>query len=383
MGEMTRGGGYDAAVPVRANLRIGLDAHVVGHRKTGNETFVCGLASALAGRPDVELLAYLDPDSAWPSEFAGGPVQLERLRFRRPEPRIMVELPVRARRDRLDVLHVQYAGPLIAGVAVATAVHDLSFLDLPETLSAPRRLRLRASVGLAARRSQVLTTLSTFSRDRLLHHFNVDPRRVVIAPPIVLPPASPANGRAILDALGVPRAFVLAFGDVNPRKNLPRLVAAMAEVRRQGLDVELVTVGPRAGGRDLVGDAVGRHDANSWTHRLGYVDRSTLGALYREASAVAYVSLYEGFGLPVAEAMAAGTPVVASSTTSIPEVAGGAALLVDPTDPAAIAQALVTGITDVDRRAAMIEAGRRRAAAFLPEAGVEKYLDAYRVALGR
>ena len=144
----------------------------------------------------------------------------------------------------------------------------------------------------------------------------------------------------------LPARFVLAVGTSQPRKNLPRLIAAVATLRAGGLpDLGLVICGPFERS-DLVAQAIARNRAESWVRRLGYVDDATLRTLYGAADAVAYVSLYEGFGLPVLEALASGATVVASSATAVGEAAGDACVLVDPTDVDAIATGLRAALED-------------------------------------
>jgi glycosyltransferase involved in cell wall biosynthesis len=221
----------------------------------------------------------------------------------------------------------------------------------------------------------------------------VDPARVVVAPPVVAPPVEvvaedavdadhgPDAGTGRVGGLSLPATFVLAVGDLQARKNLARLVDAVARARARGLDLHLVLAGQPGFGGDELSVAIDRLGASAWTHRLGYVDAGLLQRLYRAAAVVGYLSLYEGFGLPVVEAMAAGTPVVASRGSSIVEVAGDAALLVDPLDVDAIAGALASAVADEAVRRRLIEAGRRRAAAFSGPAAIEPTMVAYRLAL--
>lgn len=365
-------------------IRVGLDAHVLGRRQAGNETYTRGLAEALGLEPDVRLILYLDRGAEF-SPAAG--TRLRRLVFRTAQPRIGLELPLRSRLDRLDVLHMQYVVPPLPGVPVATTIHDLSFLDVPELLPAARGLRLRATVADAVRRSAVLLTPSEFSRDRLLHHYPVPAHRVVVAAPLVAAPSldpgagDPADDDGALPAaLGLDRPFVLSVGELQPRKNLARLIEAMALARRDGLDADLVLAGRRGWRADEVDRAIERHDAGGWVRPLGYVPGRTLQALYRAARVVAYVSLYEGFGLPILEAMATGTPVLTSQAGSIPEVAGDGALLVDPRDPRAMADALVRLSSDESLRETLAAAGLRRVAHYRDRAGLDGHLTAYRLA---
>lgn len=363
-------------------IRVGLDAHVVGRRRTGNESYVLGLAVALSDRPDVAVTLYLDRGTAWP--LAVPAPRIVSLRQRRPQIRIPFELPIRAARDRLDVLHVQYVAPPISSVPLVTTVHDLSFEDVPWAMPPGRLWRLRATVRYAARRSAVVLTPTAFSRDRLIHHYRVAPDRVMVAPPVVMPSSAGAPEAAGVAArLQLPRSYVLFVGEVQPRKNLPRLIDAVARVRATGVDLGLVVAGLAGWGSPAVADAIAVHGAESWTRLLGYVDHPTLQALYAGARVVGYVSLYEGFGLPVVEGMAAGVPVVTSAVSAIPEVAGGAALLVDPLDTDAVAAAILEAAFDDVTRTRLIDLGRRRAEEFLPAAAIGATVRGYRQALDR
>jgi glycosyltransferase involved in cell wall biosynthesis len=376
-------------------MRIGLDAHVVGRRKTGNETYITGLGHALAARDDVELTVFLDAGTAWPVARdpggAGGHVPYVRtLRSRGRVGRLVLDLPIQARRARSQVLHVQYVAPPIAGVPTVVAVHDLSFEDRPELFSTPARLRLRTTIQASTRRAAAVLALSAFTRERLLHHYDVDPSRVFVAHAAV-------DGRfARLDEeartpdlrrLDLPASFVLHVGDLIPRKNVPRLIGAMAALRRDGIgDVGLVLAGQdgrdRARVEAAIASAAARGDGG-WVRRLGYVDDATLQALYRAATVVAYPSRYEGFGLPALEALAAGAILVTSSTTALPEVVGDAALLVDPEDTASVAAGLARAITDDALRVRLASTGPARAAAFSWTASAASTVVAYRRALER
>ena len=158
--------------------------------------------------------------------------------------------------------------------------------------------------------------------------------------------------------------YVLALGTVQPRKNLARLVAAFAAMRAAGLPHTLVIVGRAGWLTDTIHAEVATRGLREHVQFTGYVPDADLPALYSGADAFAFVSLYEGFGMPALEAMACGTPVVAANTSSLPEVVGDAGVLVDPTDVAAIAASLTRVIADGALRARLIAAGRVRAARF-------------------
>lgn len=363
-------------------IRVALDAHVVGRRGTGNETYIVNLATALAARSDIVPLVYVDAGTPWPGET---PAEVRRLRTRTPFLRIPLELPIRARRDRADVLHVQYVGPPIAGLPLVTTIHDVSFEDVAGLFSRRTELRLKLMVPRSARRSAAVVTISEHTRGRLIHHYDLDPDRVFVSRLGVAErwrPLADDERRSRLARLGLVEPFVLSVGNLHPRKNIPRLVRAVAAARRAGVgDLRLVIVGQRgwrASDVDAEVDAVGGED---WVRFLGFVDDDVLQALYGAAAVVAYPSLYEGFGLPVLEALACGAVVVASNATAIPEAAGDAAILVDPRSVQAIEQGLVQAITNQALRTRLTVAGPIHAAEFTWVRCAEGTAAAYRAAL--
>ncbi len=368
----------------RRPIRVALDAHVVGRRQTGNETYVVNLGSALAARSDVDTIAYVDAGTRWPDGLTAP--RLRSLRIASRALRIPVELPYRARTDRADVLHVQYVRPPIVRMPVVTAIHDVSFEDLPGLFSRPTTARLRMSIRLSAKHSAAVVTLSEFTKARLLHHYDLDPDKVIVAPAGVSGrwkrlPSAEATDR--LRGLELPARFVLAVGNLHPRKNIPRLIRSVDHLRRSGLDdVGLVVAGQPGWRADEVNDAIASVRGEDWVRLTGYVTDSVLEALYNAALVVAYPSLYEGFGLPVAEALAIGAIVVASDSTSIPEVAGDAAVLIDPTDDDALSAGLERAATDTSLRERLAAAGPRRAATLTWAACAEATVSAYRYALG-
>jgi glycosyltransferase involved in cell wall biosynthesis len=251
-------------------------------------------------------------------------------------------LPRRARRARLDVLHcATYRGPLRSAVPVVVTVHDLAVFRHPETFNRWSRTYSRAVVPRVLVAARRVIAVSEFTRRELRELLRVPDEKIRVVPNAVGPEFEPRGPATAGD-------YVLAVGTLEPRKNLARLVDA---VRRTG--VELRVVGARGwGGVELSGNGV------SW---LGEVPDERLAELYRGAACVAYPSLYEGFGMPVLEAMACGAPVVTSAGGATEEVAGGAAVLVDPLDPASIAAGLEEAST---RRDELTRLGLERARSF-------------------
>jgi glycosyltransferase involved in cell wall biosynthesis len=251
---------------------------------------------------------------------------------------------VSRRAGDLDVLHcTTFRGPTNSSVPTVLTVHDLAILRTPEAFPRWHRLYGRMGFSRVVRAADAIVAVSEFTKDELVELTGVPAERVEVVPngvdPLFGPRPEGAPSYSLLQG-----EYVLAVATLEPRKNLARVVEA---ARLAG--VELRVVGARGwGGVDVPG----------W---VGEIPDAELAALYRGARCVVYASLYEGFGLPVLEAMASGTPVVTSRGTATEEVAGGAAVLVDPLDVTSIAD----GIAEAQaRRDELVPLGRRRAGEF-------------------
>jgi glycosyltransferase involved in cell wall biosynthesis len=278
--------------------------------------------------------------------------------------------------DRLDLVHATSAAvPPTGHRPLVATVHDLAFRHFPDAYpAAGRRYHERSARIVADEAARVLVPSEATARD-LAELYGVDRGRVTITPLGVEVPPEPdrAGAERLLRDLGVRGPFLLAVGTLEPRKNLPRLLDAFGEVAGELPGHWLVVVGPVGWGPRL------RPTWDSVRVKLaGPVGDALLHALYQAADGLAYPSLYEGFGLPVLEAMANGAPVLTSDRSSMPEVAGGAALLVDPHDRSAIAAGLVRLAGDEALRRRLVEAGRRRAAGFTWRATAAATWAAYR-----
>jgi glycosyltransferase involved in cell wall biosynthesis len=255
------------------------------------------------------------------------------------------------------------SGPLAVENQVVT-IHDISPIDHPEWFHAAFARGFGFQVPRLARRARVVLTSSVFSRDRLVEVAGLPAARVVVVLPGVdatrFQPASRERIEAARHQYALPAEYLLAVGSRGRRKNLSVLDRAWRLIRRRHPRLGLVIVGEQT--HTAPRDGLGGGSRHSDLRFLGRVPDADLAALYGGAAAFVYPSLYEGFGLPVLEAMACGTPVIASNRAGVPEAVGDAGLLVEPEDADQLARAIEEVLGDAERGQAMVARGFRRAA---------------------
>jgi glycosyltransferase involved in cell wall biosynthesis len=264
-------------------------------------------------------------------------------------------LPVQALRLKPDfAFYPNYLGPLLPPCPYVLTVHDLAVFLYPETFTFKKRVLQRAALPTLVRNAAAILTPSESTRRDVLRLLPADPRRVVATPLAaadpVGPPPSLADVARIRGELHLPPRYLLAVGTLEPRKNLPRLIQAFEQIAGRFPDLHLVVAGGRGWRDDAIRAALGETPVRDRVHSVGYVDATSLRVLYAEALALCYPSLYEGFGLPVVEAMALGTPVLTSRGSSLDEVAAGAAVAVDPLSVEAIADGIEKLAGDAELR---------------------------------
>ena len=290
-----------------------------------------------------------------------------------------LSLPLALGRRELDVFHTP-AGepPVLASVPHVTTVHDVSPLVHPEWFGRRYVALHRTLLPLAVRRSARLITVSAFSRDEVVGAYPKAAGKTVAVHNGARPPEPPGTP---VDGLE-PGRFLLFVGAANPRKNVARLVRAYAAYReRVDAPVPLVLAGPE---RAHFADSASAIEGSvPGVRALGFVPEAELRWLYHEAAAFAFPSLYEGFGLPIVEAMGAGTPVLTSDRGAMAEVAGDAACLVDPFDVEALRRGIERVLHDDAYREALSERGRIRAAEFTWERAAAETESVYQDAAGQ
>jgi glycosyltransferase involved in cell wall biosynthesis len=362
-------------------MRAAIDARTLGAPKTGDRTYCLNLLRGMAAlRPEGEFLLYVDRETGLPD---GLPPNFEPVLLTAPVRWLWTpwSLPWDLRRRAAGLLHVQYIIPPAAPCPIITTIHDISFRRHPEWFPLKHRALLNLLIPLAAQNAAHVITGSEFTRADLIDAYDLPPEKVTVTPyaadPIYRPIDPEEARRAVKQRFGLRGPFVLAVGVLQPRKNLPRLIRAFARVARD-VPHTLALVGKPGWAHEELQQAAAASGLGSRLQFTGYVPDADLPFLYNAAALFVYPSLYEGFGIPPLEAMACGTPVVTSNVTSLPEVVGDAALTVDPTDEAALADAIRQALTDEPLRAQLRTAGLARAAAFSWERTAAETLGVYR-----
>jgi len=362
-------------------MRFAVDAHAIGRHLTGNEVYVRSLLCAFAEIDRrSEFLAYVSEPGArkWiPERFHVRQVASN------PYTRLGWDLARLTRVDKPDLIHVQYTAPLLGRVPIVVTVHDVSFLEHPEYFTLIRRSQLRYTVAQTVKRAARILTVSEFSRDAILRAYDVSPDKVRVIPNAANP-AFRVIGReraqaAVRDRLRFHEPFVFSVGDLQPRKNQIGLIEAFSMLLREypQLKHHLVLTGKETWFTPKVHEAARKSGFADRIHFTGFVEDSELLELYNACDCFVFPSFYEGFGLPILEAMACGRAVACSNTSAMPEVADGAGLLFNPHMTGDIMRGMADILRDSELRARMERLGVQRAAHFSWQKSARATLDVY------
>jgi glycosyltransferase involved in cell wall biosynthesis len=295
----------------------------------------------------------------------------------------------RLMRDRLDLFHAtHYVVPPLYRTRAVVTIHDIIHVLYPQFL--PNRAALlyaRVMIGRALRRADRIITVSFNSKRDLVDYFGISPARIDVVYNGVAKrfreDVTSEEKERVATKYGLPRPYLLFLGGEKPHKNVRNVLRAFAQASRESaLPHALVLAGPMPANKSRVEALIQGLDLSTRVFRPGIVPEEDLPGLFGGSEALLYPTLYEGFGLPVVEAMACGVPVLTSSTSALQEIAGGYALLVDPMDVSAIAKGIAEIATNAQRRAELVALGRRRAADFSWDRAAAQTLKVYAEALG-
>lgn len=351
-------------------MRIAIDAHALGGQGGGGATYIRGLVQALAQVDDENeytlLLTPRQSDVSLP-----GTERMHRM-IVPPDNlpvRISLAIPLVALWSRFDLIHFEHMVPPYCPIPFVVSVHDISFERYPSFFQRQNVIKDRITMPLTMRNAVAVLTLTQFSKDDMIRRYRVPSSRVIVTGCGVDPAFMPIRDQSLLSQVreryGTSDHFILSVGELQPRKNLQRSIQAYIRLRRSGaIHHKFVLVGRKAW---LFDDTFAEARASGFENDIvftGYVPDTDLVALYSAADVFVYPSLFEGFGLPPLEAMACGTPVITSNTSSLPEVVGDAAVMVDPLNVDALARAIRQLLCDDDERGRLSRQGIERARQF-------------------
>jgi glycosyltransferase involved in cell wall biosynthesis len=258
-------------------------------------------------------------------------------------------------------------------------VHDTAFLSVPDELVPSLRRRTVWRIGRALRRMDAVVTVSDWSKSEILRHFDVPPERIHVIGHGLDPAFRPGEPTVDLAAkYGVRPPYLLNVSSIKKKKNVDGLVRVFARLRKEGYPHTLVLVGKPDSGSDDVRREIDRHGLGGEVTVTGFVEAADHPDFYRQANLLVYPSFYEGYGMPVIEAMASGCPVVTSDVASLPEAAGGAAVLVDPRDDEAILAGVRSVLDNPARRGELVSLGLRRVSGLTWDRIAAQHLRLYR-----
>jgi glycosyltransferase involved in cell wall biosynthesis len=314
--------------------------------------------------------------------FRREPTRISPKWFARFWHRLQLHLPVEWWTGDVDLFHATdfVLPPHRKKTKTLLTVHDLSFVKVPETASPRLKSYLDVVVPRSVKRAGHILADSHATKDDLIEIYGTPAEMITVLHSGVDPKFKPDKSRlsTLYTKYHIPdRPYIFTVGTVQPRKNYGRLIRALSVLRQRGIDVDLVIAGGKGWLEGPMYQALEETDMGNHVHLIGFVDDDDLPTLYSGAACVAFPSLYEGFGFPVLEGMACGVPVMTSNVSSLPEVAGDAAMMIDPYNLDAMIEMLQSLLTDESRRKVLIERGYRQARHFTWERSATQLLQIY------
>lgn len=330
---------------------VGIDGHMLGDHSGGNESYYRNILLNFQQSKDIKYILFLkkDVDSR---EFENN-FQIVRFKTKNALLRNFVELPYLCRKYRLDLLHTQYFIPLFLSCPIVCTIHDICFEHFNDIFTKKEQIQYKLLIPYSAKKSKVILTVSNYAKRDIVDTYRINDKKVVVtynaaAKEYVKIKKTVREREIMCDQFGIGDfEYILTVGNIQPRKNLKRLIRAFALLQKEhDRKIKLVIVGKKAW---MYEDTF--NEAKEYTDYIvftDYVEREDLVRLYNYAKCFVYPSLYEGFGIPPIEALACGTPVAVSNTSSLPEVVGGVGYYFNPYDIQDIKSSLIKLLNDID-----------------------------------
>ena len=364
--------------------RIGIDAQAVGTNLSGNEIYIRNVINHLPEDSTLNYSLFLNPKFNYLGDDFGS--KYERIFFKTKNPfiRLPLEFPYLLMKNKLDLLHVQYTAPMMANCPIVSTIHDISYEHYPELFTKKEATFLHYGIKNTAKRAAKIITVSEFSKQDIVETYHIPEKKIVVTYNSIDESFKVIDDQERMNDIKrkyeIDGDYILAVGNLQPRKNIPRLLEAYKRLRLENKNREekLVIVGKKAW---LYSDIFKKLEGFEYIQDViltGYVPQEELPVLYNGAKLFVYPSLFEGFGLPVLEAMACGVPVVTSNVSSLPEVSGDAAILIDPYQVDEIGNGMYQLLNQPSLYEECSEKGLERAKQFSWRKTAEKTVDVYR-----
>lgn len=375
---------------MKNNFLVGLDAHSVGQEQGGNESYLLGLLEGFSrlNAPEFRFLLFQPDKTEEIPLIKNNPAFTSEKISRQVFWRLFFDLPWQTFRQKLDLLHTQYHLPIVSKCPAVITLHDVSFLRYPGLIPKREFWKMKFSVAYAVKKAKKVITVSEFSKKEILDLYKLKPEKVTVVYNGIsqnFRPAPRENKETVLRKYGITKPYIFSVASLHPRKNFVRLIKAFVSLcgAQEGFDYNLVLGGKKLW---LYNETIAAASKNPYKNRIiltGYLPEKELVSLYSFADVFVYPSLYEGFGFAPMEAMACGCPVVTSRTSSLPEVTGEAAILVDPYSVDEIAKGILKVLKTPDLRQRAQENSLKQAQKFTWLAAAEKTLGVYEEVLKR
>lgn len=372
-----------------------IDIRLIGKQQTGSETVCFNLTKELLAldkenryllltdADDPEILSVIRERLGCVSQTN---VEIVTLRAKNRFVWNLIALPWFLFRQKPDTFHTQYILPAFIPreTRAVTHIHDVSFCAYPELIGFADRLFLSLFIPASIRRASVVAVPSEFTKQEVIRYYGTDPQKITVIPnalseDFIRSHSSESALSAVRQKYGLPESYLLYVGTLQPRKNIPFLIEAYTRVRRRLSDIRLVLVGNRAGHHydTRIDQVLERSDVKNDIIFPGFIDQADLPLVYGNARGFVYPTLYEGFGIPLLEAMSQEVPVAASDIPCLREVGAEAARYFDPGNLASCEEVLYTLCVDEEQREQLRERGRERSRSFSWHQSAQSLLSTY------
>ncbi len=368
-------------------MRIGLDATALPPQPVGAGNYIIQLIRALSAMVvEEELVVFTQrrgPDLIDLPE--DNSVEWVIVEDRSPGSRLIWEqtrFPKLIQKSGVDLLHsLHYTRPIRLPCASVVTFHDMTFFLYPELHTRARRMFFPQAIRINARKADALIAVSESTREDTIRLLGIPPEKIITTQlgvdPSFRPIIDAGEKRRIVEKYDLPEQFILYVGLIEPRKNLPMLISAYKRLIERDMEFKLILVGRYGWMHEQVLNQIENLELETMIQLIGYVPQEDLALVYNLSSLFVYPTVYEGFGLPVLEAMACGIPVVTTDISSLPEIVGEAGILTPVNDVEALYEGIVLGLNDTDLRQKLVHKGQLRAAKFSWERTAQLTMQVY------